>query len=37
MDVAALRKELKSRDLETKGAKPALIARLREDDGGDPF
>lgn len=35
MEVADLRKELKSRDLSTKGAKPALVARLREDDEGD--
>ena len=34
MDVKALRAELKSRDLETKGAKPALIDRLRKDDAG---
>lgn len=30
--VAELRKELKDRDLNARGAKPALVKRLREDD-----
>lgn len=35
MEVKDLRAELKSRDLKTNGAKPALIDRLRKDDAGD--
>lgn len=38
MDVTELRKMLKERELDTKGAKPALVARLREaDENEDPF
>lgn len=36
MSVPELRAELKDRDLNTRGAKPALIARLRENDA-EPF
>ena len=36
MSVTALRKECEERDLLTKGAKPALIARLRKNDE-EPF
>ena len=35
MDLAALKAELKERGLSTKGKKPALIARLEEDDESD--
>ena len=37
MTVPQLREELEQRDLVTNGAKPALIARLREDDGTGPY
>lgn len=37
MSVPDLRKELKERELETKGAKAVLVKRLREDDNGEPF
>lgn len=37
MSTMDLRKELAERELETKGPKPALVARLREDDGADAF
>jgi hypothetical protein len=37
MSIAELRAELKERELNSKGAKPALIARLRENDEEEPF
>lgn len=37
MDIKALRKECRSRELETKGSKEALIERLRDNDKEDPF
>jgi hypothetical protein len=37
MTVADLKKELKERELKTNGARKVLIARLRADDGEEPF
>lgn len=37
MSIADLKAELKERELQTTGAKKILIARLRKDDGSDPF
>lgn len=37
MSVADLKAELKERELPTNGAKKVLIARLRKDDGEEPF
>lgn len=37
MSIKDLKAELKERELPTNGAKAALIARLRKDDGDEPF
>jgi hypothetical protein len=36
MSLAELRQELKDRELDAKGAKAVLIARLRTDDQEEP-